>query len=49
MPKRRHGFLDDIMLYLIENDHVHVWRSFRSKDIVICGGLVGFDPLTASR
>ncbi len=27
MPKTRHGFLDDIMLYLVESDHVHAFRS----------------------
>ena len=35
MPKSRHGFLGDIMLYLIESDHVYVLSSIRAEDIVI--------------
>ena len=35
MPKSRHGFLGDIMLYLAEIDHVHAFSSIRAKGIVI--------------
>ena len=35
MPKSRHGLLGDIMLYIIEVDHVHVFSSIRAEDIVI--------------
>ena len=41
MPKSRHGFLGDIMLYLIGTDHVHVFSSIRAKDIVIYRPSVG--------
>ena len=35
MPKSRHGFSGDIMLYLIETDHLHALSSIRAEGIVI--------------
>ncbi len=35
MPKGRHGFLNGILLYLIESDPVQVISAFRAADIVI--------------